>query len=50
MDPRTDILLVTTTKVETRAVLEALGTAGLQTNPESINGRVYFDLGTVGGA
>jgi nucleoside phosphorylase len=46
---RTDVLLVTVTKIETKAVLEAFGAAA-QASPQSIHGRVYFDLGTVNGA
>jgi nucleoside phosphorylase len=49
-DTRADILLVTATKVETKAVLEVFGVAGQQTNAKSINGRVYFDLGAINGA
>lgn len=47
---RTDILLVTVTKVETTAVLKAFGVDGQQAAPQSVDGRVYFDLGTVNGA
>jgi nucleoside phosphorylase len=36
------------TKVETKAVLEAFGAAGHQA--DDIDGRIYFDLGTVNGA
>lgn len=52
-DERADILLVTVTKVETRAVLEAFkaaGSRGQRAKPRSIDGRVYFNLGTVNGA
>lgn len=49
-DVRADILLVTVTKVEAIAVLEAFGVAGQQVSPQSIGDRVYFDLGMVQGA
>lgn len=49
-EARADVLLVTATKVETRAVLDAFGVTGQEANPQSINGRVYFDLGTINGA
>lgn len=49
-DSRADILLVTATKVETRAVVEAFGDSTQRVNPESLDGRVYFDLGTLNGA
>lgn len=45
-----DVLLVTATKVEMMAVLRVFGVAGEQATPQSIDGRVYFDLGTVNGA
>lgn len=48
-DVRADVLLVTATKVETKAVLNAFGMEGRQTDPRSIDGRVYFNLGTVNG-
>lgn len=44
-----DILIVTVTKVETTAVLNAFG-VGQQATPQSIEDRVYFDLGIVNGA
>ena len=48
VDPRTDLLLVTVTKVETQAVLAAFGAAA--SGSDAIDGRVYFDLGTINGA
>lgn len=47
---RADVLLVTATKVETKAVLDTFGVGGRQASPKSIDGRVYFDLGTMAGA
>ncbi|APR86276.1 Hypothetical protein A7982_11625 [Minicystis rosea] len=45
---RTDVLLVTVTKIETQAVLAA---ADAPSPPaEHIDGRVYFDLGDINGA
>lgn len=46
---RTDVLIVTVTKIETNAVLEAFGVVR-QGAQHSIDGRVYFDLGAVNGA
>lgn len=48
--PRADVLLVTVTKVESKAVLEAFCAAGQKERPEQIDDRTYFDLGTVNGA
>src|SRR5687768_5296117 len=48
-DPCADVLLVTVTKVESLAVLGVLA-QGNQPNPQSIEGRIYFDLGEVNGA
>ncbi|MFM8332051.1 MAG: caspase family protein [Candidatus Methylumidiphilus sp.] len=45
--PRTDILLVTVTPLESRAVLEAFGANGSKTI--SISGRVYRELSKVNG-
>jgi WD40 repeat protein/nucleoside phosphorylase len=45
-----DVLLVTVTDVETRAVLAAFLGPSEQDTPEHIHGRVYYDLGTVHGA
>ena len=51
MKSRVDVLLVTVTKVETEAVLEA---AREQTGHEAafadFDGKVYYDLGEIGGA
>lgn len=47
---RADILLVTATKIETKAVLEAFSVSEAQAAPRGIDGRIYFDLGTVNGA
>ncbi|MEO7332176.1 MAG: effector-associated domain EAD1-containing protein, partial [Minicystis sp.] len=45
---RTDVLVVTVTKIETQAVLQA---AGAHAPPaQHIEGRVYFDLGEINGA
>ena len=47
-DVLADILVVTATPVESRAVLQAFQTAlGDRATPQSIDGRVYFDLGTI---
>lgn len=45
-----DVLLVTVTKVETNAVLNTFEVDRRHLEPEHIDGRVYFDLGTVRGA
>jgi nucleoside phosphorylase len=45
----TDILLVTATKIETEAVLLAFAGSS-QATPIHIDGRVFFDLGTIQGA
>src|SRR5262249_31931164 len=45
-DERVDVLLVTVTTVETRAVLEVFGQAARK----SINGRIYFHFNPVNGA
>lgn len=45
-----DILLVTVTTVETQAVLDAFGVGKGQIKSQSIEQRVYFDLGTINGA
>lgn len=47
---RADVLLVTVTKVETRAVLEVFCAAGQKDRARHVDGRVYFDLGMVNGA
>src|SRR5262245_55800467 len=47
---QTDVLLVTVTTVETQAVLKAFGVEGKPDRAKHIDGRVYFDLGTVNGA
>lgn len=47
-DFQVDVLLVTVTKVETKAVLSAFG-ALEQSKPFTIDDRVYFDLGVVNG-
>ena len=49
-DAGADVLLVTATEVETEAVLESFATAGPPPAADHIDGRVYFDLGTVTGA
>ncbi len=49
-DAHTDVLLVTVTKIETMAVLGAFGFKHQSSNVLSIDGRIYFDLGTVNGA
>jgi nucleoside phosphorylase len=45
-----DVLLVTVTSVETRAVLTAFLGPSKPAAAQHIDGRVYFDLGTVNGA
>ena len=46
-----DYLIVTVTKVESKAVLEAFQEAtGREAEPVSIDDRIYFDLGEVKGA
>ncbi|MGB2773917.1 MAG: AAA family ATPase, partial [Anaerolineae bacterium] len=48
MTPQADVLLVTVTKVEAQAVFRVFLTAtGQKARPETINGRVYHDLGIV---
>lgn len=49
-DTHTDVLLVTVTKIETMAVLQTFGFQHEPRNVLSIDGRIYFDLGTVNGA
>jgi len=48
-DVSADVLLVTATRTETRAVLNSFG-VGEEAYRDSIDGRVYFDLGRVNGA
>lgn len=48
-DADADVLLVTATKVESKAVLEAFA-PGAKPAGRSIDARIYFDLGTVNGA
>ena len=51
MTDKADVLLVTVTKVESRAVIKAFEQeANHQVTQKSICDRVYFDLGTVNGA
>ena len=45
-----DVLLVTATMTETKAVREAFGVTVQEANPPGIGNRAYFDLGTVNGA
>ncbi|WP_153009707.1 phosphorylase family protein [Mastigocoleus testarum] len=46
-----DVLIVTVTKVESRAVMQVFeGSTGHEANPQPINNRIYFNLGTVNGA
>ena len=48
MTPQADVLLVTVTKVETRAVFQAFRDAtGADPRPEAIGDKTYHDLGTV---
>ena len=48
MTPQADVLLVTVTKVETRAVFQAFRDAtGADPRPEAIGAKTYHDLGTV---
>jgi nucleoside phosphorylase len=50
MNPRADLLLITVTKVESRAVMQLFQQAtGQPARPHSIAGRVYHDLGQVNG-
>ena len=47
----TDVLLVTVTKVESKAVIDTFAEATKQkTRPFEIDGRTYFDLGAINGA
>ncbi len=49
--PRADVLIVTVTRVETRAVLAAFAVAtGQKASTVSIGDKIYRDLGTVNGA
>ncbi|WP_019498463.1 GUN4 domain-containing protein [Pseudanabaena sp. PCC 6802] len=51
MTSKADVLLVTVTKVESRAVMKAFEQAtDCKATPQSIDNRVYFNLGTVNGA
>jgi nucleoside phosphorylase len=51
MDPQADVLVVTVTKVESRAVLQAFEpAAGRKARPHSVDERMYFDLGAINGA
>ncbi len=45
-----DVLLLATTKIESKAVLDVFRDVGQQVHPVEIEGRTYFDLGTFGGA
>ena len=46
-----DVLLLTATPVESKATLQAFAAATQhQAMPQSLDGRIYFDLGTVNGA
>jgi nucleoside phosphorylase len=48
MTPRADVLLVTVTKVETRAVFQTFrDVTGADPRPEAIGDKTYHDLGTV---
>jgi nucleoside phosphorylase len=48
MTHEADILIVTVTKVESSAVLQAFEPAsGIRAEPRSIEDRIYFDLGTI---
>jgi nucleoside phosphorylase len=51
MTHEADVLIVTVTKVESRAVLQAFEqVTGHKATPQSIDYRTYFNLGTVNGA
>jgi len=51
MKPRADVLLVTVTKVETEAVLQAAREqTGREPVLQPIDAKTYFDLGSIGGA
>ncbi len=51
MPPKADILIVTVTKIESRAVLHAFEKEiGNKATPKSIRDRMYFDLGILNGA
>ena len=51
MNMRADVLLVTVTKVETEAVLEAARQrSGHEAALQDLDGKIYFDLGEIGGA
>ena len=49
-DDSPTFLLVTVTKIETEAVFNAFGIERRSAPAQSINDRIYFDLGTVGSA
>lgn len=50
-DSQADVLIVTVTRTETRAVLAAFeAVTGMKAQPLSVDGNVYRDLGTVQGA
>jgi nucleoside phosphorylase/tetratricopeptide (TPR) repeat protein len=48
MSAKADLLIVTVTEVESQAVLHAFQAAsGQKATPSAIDGRIYFDLGTI---
>ena len=51
MAAKTDLLIVTVTPVESRAVISAFQAAcGHKAQAQSIEGRIYFELGALNGA
>lgn len=51
MDPKADVLIVTATKVESRAVMQAFEQiTGQRSRPVPVDSRIYHDLGEVHGA
>ncbi|MDJ0704865.1 MAG: hypothetical protein QNJ46_16400 [Leptolyngbyaceae cyanobacterium MO_188.B28] len=50
MNDQADVLIITVTKVESQAVMQAFEQAtGHEATPQAIDGRVYFNLGAVNG-
>src|SRR6266705_194824 len=50
MRTKVDILIVTVTEAETKAVFEVIGQAGGAKTPVTIEDRLYHDLGIINGA
>jgi hypothetical protein len=51
MLPQADVLIITVTKVESSATIQAFEQkTGVKAIPQSIAERIYFDLGTIDNA